>query len=372
MTGLEYSHRGLEVPGGEVEYRAPDGDEDTTFEVRMPIATTGEVRNKGDDPLTRDELEGMARQVNERSLGVFLDHGSTNLGGPTRYSAVGKLGEWREAEVEGERAADGADALVATAEFMDPESLPAATGQLRENLAALKEQVKRDMSLAASIGWREDESSPGGNDLMEASIVGIGADPRTTSDSENAALVARAAVEAGADKDALLDQIRAALEGGGTDAEHDSVTDNDSTGNSEAGTTQEEQDAQDSDEEFREFMREQQEQQTELLRTLTESLREDGMDDDEDEDEDEEEEQEMEEDEEDDEEDEEQSASPDDEQDADDSELAERIAELEDELAAVRSGEESVETPDADPEEEQSETEATTTATSETWGRHRN
>lgn len=365
MTGLEYSSRGLEVPGQQVEYRAPEGDEDNTFEVRMPIATTGEVRNQGDDPLTRDELTGMAQQVNNRNLGVFLDHGSSNMGGPTRYSAVGKLGEWREAEVDAERA-DDADALVATAEFMDPETLPAATGQLRENLAALKEQVKRGMSLAASIGWRQDDTAPGGNDLMEASIVGIGADPRTTSDSDNAALVARAAVEAGADKDELLGAVREAIGAETSNAmTEDTTPDDEQSG----GTTDDEQTDSDG---FREYMRNQQEEQTELLRELVNTLRED--DDDEDEDDEDTEENEADEDDEEDDDEDEQSAEPDDEQDAGESELQERIAELEAELSEVRSGDANVATPDTDSEQNASDDDGDTTATAtrETWGRHRN
>jgi hypothetical protein len=400
-------------PTDKVTYRQPDNSEDGVFEVRMPIATTGEVRNQGDDPLTRSELSGMARQINDRSVGVFFDHGGTSLGGMERYSAVEKVGEWREAEVSGEQAEDGPTELVATARLMDPESLPSGVGDLRAALGSIKEQVKRDFSVSASIGWREDDSYPGGNDLMEASIVGIGADPRTTSEASEAGVVARAAVEAGADPDALLDAVRDAVESerplgpeddpdrfesfeecvasltedgelseaeaervcgaweNANSAEHDSVTEDSDTPADEGGTTNDsEQDAQDPDEEFREFMREQQEQQTELLRTLTESLRED-MEDGEDEDD---EEQEMDEDEEDDDDEEEQSAdTPDGEQDADeDSDLKERIAELEDELAAVRSGEGSVESPGDGESETEQDAETTTTATSEKWGRHRN
>lgn len=406
-------------PTNRVEYRQPDDTEDGVFEVRMPIATTGEVRNQGDDPLTRSELSGMARQINDRSVGVFLDHGGSSLGGMERYSAVEKVGEWREAEVSGEQAEDGPTELVATARLMDPESLPSGVGDLRAALGSIKEQVKRDFSVSASIGWREDDSYPGGNDLMEASIVGIGADPRTTSEASEAGVVARAAVEAGADPDALLDAVRDAVESerplgpeddpdrfesfeecvsaltedgelseaeaervcgaweeNANSAEHDSVTEDSDTPADEGGTTNDsEQDAQDPDEEFREFMREQQETQTELLRTLTESLREDKEDEDDEEDEDEDmEEGEMDEDKEDDEDEDEQSAdTPSEEQDADDtSDLSERIAELEDELSKVRSGEESVETPDGGDTEEERDAENATTATSETWGRHTN
>lgn len=166
-------------------------DEDGVFAVRMPIASTGDVRNKGDDPLTRDELDGMAQQIEERAVGVFLDHGTNRDISGSRYGATGKVGEWAASElVEG---SDGEDLLEADARLMNPETLPDTTGSVREALAALKAQVERGFALSSSIGWREDDSSPGGNDLMEASIVGIGADPRTTSDGASAAM-ARAVV----------------------------------------------------------------------------------------------------------------------------------------------------------------------------------
>ena len=192
----------------DIEVRQPE-DEDGVFDVRMPIATTGEVRNQGDEPLTRDELEGMARQIEERNIGVFLDHGGTDLGGMERYSAIEKIGEWRDAGVN-TREADDESELVATARLMDPETLPNGVSSIREAIGAIKEQVQRGFSVSASIGWREDDAYPGGNDLMEASIVGIGADPRTTSDAD-AATVARAAVDAGADPEDLIAEVRAAV-----------------------------------------------------------------------------------------------------------------------------------------------------------------
>lgn len=198
-----------DVPASAISLRQPE-DEDGVFDVRMPIATTGEVRNEGDDPLSRDELDGMARQIDDRAVPVFLDHGRSSVGGPKRYSAVEKIGEWTEANVR-ERDADDTDELVATARVMDPETLP-NLGGLREAIGSIREQVKRDFSLSASIGWRDDDSAPGGVDLMEASIVGIGADPRTTSNG-GAAVVARAAVEAGADPDRLVQAVREATEG---------------------------------------------------------------------------------------------------------------------------------------------------------------
>lgn len=157
-----------------------DGDDGGTFRVRMPIATTGEVRNEGDDPLTREELEGMAQQIDERAVGVFGDHGANPDMAGSRYSAFEKLGEWEDPEIQSRDDGDE-DELAATARMMDPETLPESTGMLREGLSRLKEQAKREMSLSSSIGWRDDDAYPGGVDLMETSIVGIGADPRTTS-----------------------------------------------------------------------------------------------------------------------------------------------------------------------------------------------
>jgi len=98
--------------------------------------------------------------------------------------------------------------LMATARMPDPEDLPAATGDYRQALAILKEQAKRGIAQDASIGWRDDDEFPGGVDLMEASIVGIGADWRTNTGDDAAEVVARAAVEAGADPDTLAASVR--------------------------------------------------------------------------------------------------------------------------------------------------------------------
>ncbi|WP_435175638.1 hypothetical protein [Halorussus sp. AFM4] len=188
----ELQHRAYHQPDPDrVTVREPD-DEDTdgVFTVRMPIASTGEVRNQGDDPLTRDELAGMAQQIEERSVGVFLDHGANRDISASRYGATGKVGEWANPDVVD---AGEEDLLEADARLMDPDTLPDATGSVREALSALKAQVERDFALSSSIGWREDDTYPGGNDLMEASIVGIGADPRTTSEAPGAA-TARAVV----------------------------------------------------------------------------------------------------------------------------------------------------------------------------------
>jgi len=197
-TVEQYAH--YEPDPGEIQLRESDDLSDVDLEdvdvaagdeglfiVRMPIASTGEVRNEGDDPLSRDEVAGMAEQINDRTPGVFLDHGQNAVTG-SRYSALGKVGEWADAElVEG----DGETLLEADARLMDPETLPAATSDLREALAIVKSQVERELSLSASIGWRTDRSMPGDVDLMEASLVGIPADPRTTSQDAPAPEAAR-------------------------------------------------------------------------------------------------------------------------------------------------------------------------------------
>jgi hypothetical protein len=197
--------------GDDMAVREPepvDGDGDV-FTVRLPVASLGDVRNEGDDPLTRDELDGMARQIRDRQIGVFPSHGDDGIVASGRYSQFEKLGVWTDATVD-EREA-GADVLLATARMPDPEELPESTGEFRQALAILKEQAKRGIPMDASIGWRDDGDFPGGVDLMEVSIVGIGADPRTTTNDDAAEVVARAAVDAGADPDTLVDAVRDAV-----------------------------------------------------------------------------------------------------------------------------------------------------------------
>lgn len=215
------SHYRAEPGETSVDEGDPTDGEDGLMSIRLPIASTGVVRNPGDDPLTDRELEGMAEQVNALDTGVFPDHGGSNkivggVGGD--YSQFEKLGYWAEGEIEVDRAEEGVDVLIATAKMPDPETLPDTTGAYREALAILKEQAKRGIPIDASIGWREDEDYPGGVDLMEASIVGIGADPRTSTaqDADPVAMVARAAVDAGADRDALVERVREATREGDT------------------------------------------------------------------------------------------------------------------------------------------------------------
>jgi hypothetical protein len=213
----EPAHRShsYDADGDDIRVREADevDDEDGVFEIRMPIASTGEVRNEGDDPLTRSELEGFATQITERQVPVFAGHGADTTVADGHYSPFERLGDWRDASFQA-RSEDGDDGvLMATARMPDPETLPAATGAYREGLAILKEQAKRGVGLDASIGWRTDDNFAGGNDLMEASIVGIGADWRTNTGDEAAEVVAREAVAAGADPSELVERVERAVRG---------------------------------------------------------------------------------------------------------------------------------------------------------------
>jgi len=284
-THDEPQHRAYHQPDPDaVEYREPADDDDGMFRVRMPVASTGEVRNEGDDPFERDALEGMARQINEGDVGVFLGHGFSDAISGKRFDQLERLGSWTDASVDGDR--DAADAvLMAEARIADPETLPSGTGRFREATGILKEQVKRDIPLSSSIAWREDADVPGGNDLMEVSIVGIPADPRTTT-QETAGAVARAAVDAGADPDALVEAVRAAVVKPDATADSDmSETDNES-GDEQSADADDEQTEREAPEWADELL-ELQRQQTETLSTLADAIREDDEDDEDDEDEDE-------------------------------------------------------------------------------------
>lgn len=337
-----------------VEYReVDDQSDDGLMAVRMPIASTGVVRNEGDDPLTRDELAGMARQINDRDVGVFLAHGQSFEITDARYGQTERLGSWREAELDDERAADDSTLLMATAVMADPETLPAATGRYREALAIIKEQAKRDIPLSASIGWREDADSPGGNDLMEASIVGIPADPRTVAQGATVEAMARAAVEAGADPEAFVESVRTAvMEPDGrepdtdadmsddtTDADPEPDAEQEADGEGEATDTEESNERQEAPE-WAERLLENQQSMIDGLNTIAEAVRQD----DEDEDEDDEDMDDNESDDEDDEDEENAADAPDEEQEAEadsdaddtDSEAERKVAEYRKQLDAMR------------------------------------
>lgn len=195
----------------DAEEVAVDGE---LMAIRLPIASTGQVRNEGDQPLTHRELRGMARQVDDLTTGVFAGHGSGDIITNGQYSQFEKLGYWADAEIEDDATADGEDLLYATARMPDPDTLPATVGDYKKALSIIKEQATRGIPIDASIGWREDGGYPGDVDLMEASIVGIGADPRTNTEAsvDPVAAVTRAAVSAGADPDDLVAQVRATVD----------------------------------------------------------------------------------------------------------------------------------------------------------------
>jgi hypothetical protein len=278
--------RTFEASGDDIEVR--QNEESGIFELRMPIASTGEVRNENDDPLTRDEVDGMARQINDGSLtvGVFVDHGQTDISGAARYSIAERVGEWQEADVTTRDNGD-AELLDATARMMDPDSLPDIP--VRGHLGTVKELAVRDMSVPASIGWADDEDAPGGVDLMEASVVGIQADKRTHSEASAEKIVARAAVEAGAEPDDLMREIRTAIgaESACPDSDNEMSENTESAEGSQADQEQEEQ-----TDEQRADMNESinrlvdlQEEQTDMLREMKQAMDddkdgEDGEDDD--------------------------------------------------------------------------------------------
>jgi hypothetical protein len=210
-TDAAYRSRYRSAPG-DAEIRETAESDDGMMDLRIPIASSGEVRNEGDEPLTRAELKGMAQQVNDLTTGVFAEHGVGNMVTDGHYSQFEKLGYWADGEIEVEAADDGEDLLMATARMPDPSTLPSGAREYKQALIILREQAKRGIPIDASIGWREDGNYPGGVDLMEASLVGIGADPRTnTSGADPVATVTRAAVDAGADPADLVAEVERAV-----------------------------------------------------------------------------------------------------------------------------------------------------------------
>lgn len=362
----------------DITVREIDDEEDGLFAIRMPIASTGEVRNEGDEPLTRDEVEGMARQINEQDVGVFLGHGMSDMITGERFGQTERLGNWRDAEIQTREDRDedaDDDLLFASAELMDPDTLP-NIGPIRDALGTLKEQAKRGIGISSSIGWSEAEGEPGGNDLMEASIVGIPADPRTVTQSGPAAAVARAAVEAGADPEALVDAVRSVVmepESGDRDAslneewsealladpghleayveehggqrfldgfrewlewrETNDMTDEPDPDDEQSGTDDDESTEEERQDDVLEQLLELQEAQMDVLQSIDEAVRED--DDDDEEEDDDEDENATDEDDDEEDEDDEQSADA----DTDDEQAADEVADLREQLRQVRDGE---------------------------------
>ena len=159
-----------------IEVRDPDGVEGV-FRVRLPLSSTTEARDG--DAFSRKKLEGFRDQINDGSIGVFVDHGR-NLATGSRYSATGKAGRWRDASVDDR---DGTTVLVADAELLDPREVDADLGALGTHLDTIRAQAEQGVPLSVSVGWRDDTGDrdlPGDTDLMEASLVGIPSDEQAT------------------------------------------------------------------------------------------------------------------------------------------------------------------------------------------------
>lgn len=274
----EPEHRAYHHPEPDrITIRDVDSPEDGLMTVRMPISSTTEARDG--EAFDAERLRGWATQINEGNVPVFLDHGLNRDVAASRYSSTGKVGMLRDASVE--QRDDGTSDLVVDNVLMDPETLPSATGGLREQLARIKAQVERDIPLTASVGWVDDTGDrdlPGGSDLLESSLVGIPSDPAATQGGDAAEAMARAALgsrDDDVDPEALIEQFRAVVMG--PDTHRDTMTDDTQSGD-DAGDDRDGQDGI-SAEEFREQMLEMQRNQSETLSAIAESFRDDSGDD---------------------------------------------------------------------------------------------
>lgn len=190
-------------------------DDDGRFAVRMPVTSTAEARDG--EAFSRERVEGFAEQIRERTIPVFVDHGRNETTG-SRYSALGKMGYLANPEVVDRDAATDA---VADFVLLEPAAVSDGAATLRETLETIRSQAANGIPLASSIGWSEETGErdlPGDADLLEASIVGIPSDARTTTATADAgAALARAAgtlhaateMDAPAVADALRDAITA-------------------------------------------------------------------------------------------------------------------------------------------------------------------
>ena len=173
--------------------------EDGLFAIRMPLASTAEARDGR--ALGGDIIEGWRQQIEDEPLPLFLDHGFDGLS-THRYGALSKVGYWTDPEVV-ER--NGELELETSAVMADPDELDGDVGAITRCLRWLRTQAELGIPLASSAGWSEntgDRDVPGGYDLMEASIVGIPSDERTTTASADPVAVARAVEVASEDFDA--------------------------------------------------------------------------------------------------------------------------------------------------------------------------
>lgn len=282
-------HRAYYQPDpDDVAVRQLEDGEEGLLAIRMPISSTVEARDG--EAFDADRLRGYARQINDGVVKVFMDHGTNSDLAPSRYSAAGVLGVFDNAEVDPMDDREDESELVADVRLMDPETLPSATGELREHLARIKSQAERDIPLTASVGWTDevgDRDVPGDSDLLEGSIVGIPSDPTATTDEASAAVeMARVAVqERAADPEQLVEEFRAVVMGPDPD---DTMSNDTESGEEDPPDDDPERDESDgiSAEAFREEMLELQREQTETIRDVHDAVREDDMDDDDEDDED--------------------------------------------------------------------------------------
>ncbi|AFH22028.1 hypothetical protein OSG_eHP14_00240 [environmental Halophage eHP-14] len=182
----------------EVREIADDSPSDGLFSIRMPVTSTAEARDGV--AFDRTKVEGFRDQIAGERIPVFLDHGRNEQTGH-RYSALGKVGYLAEPELA-ER--DAATDLMADFRLVDPDDLNDDVGEVREMLSWLREQAERGLPVASSIGWSDDTGErdlPGDADLLEASIVGIPSDARTTTASAEPARLARAVSAASSEFD---------------------------------------------------------------------------------------------------------------------------------------------------------------------------
>jgi len=183
-------HRRVHTPDADAVREVSDDDpDDGTWRIRMPATSTAEARDGV--AFERSKVEGFREQIASERIPVFLDHGR-NANSGHRYSAAGRVGYVANPALE-ER--DGVTDLVVDFVLMDPDSMSDGAGWARDALTLIRDQAAAGLPIASSIGWSDDTGDrdlPGGSDLLEVSLVGVGSDPRTTTASADAATMARA------------------------------------------------------------------------------------------------------------------------------------------------------------------------------------
>jgi hypothetical protein len=92
---------------------------------------------------------------------------------------------WRAPELKTAEAGDDT-LLIAEAAILDPAELDidGDIGEIRNALHLIKARVQAGIPLSASIGWSETGPDPSDVDVLEVSLVGIGADENATQSAE--------------------------------------------------------------------------------------------------------------------------------------------------------------------------------------------